>query len=163
MFNNTEKNNILNASTNINQDTSIEGEIISKNDIRLDGFFTGKIDTKKKIIIGREGTFIGKINCQNLIVDGSIQGEAKVSENTSLHATSSFKGILSTQKLCVKEGALFDGDCKTILKNKSNNHENIKAAKNLAESDWATDLNFVFSGSACSAPGPAGLLGPSLS
>ena len=127
MFNKTKNNITVIASTKINKDTSIEGQIISKNDIRLDGFFTGKINTKKKIIIGKNGTLIGKLNCENLIVEGSIQGEAKVSDNTSLLASSSFKGILSTQKLCVEEGAFFDGDCKTILKSKFNDLGNIKA------------------------------------
>ena len=117
MFNKTKNNITVIASTKINKDTSIEGQIISKNDIRLDGFFTGKINTKKKIIIGTNGTLIGKLNCENLIVEGSIQGEAKVSDNTSLLASSSFKGILSTQKLCVEEGAFFDGDCKGVPNN----------------------------------------------
>lgn len=117
MFKKTETSHPLTAPTKINQDTSMEGEIFSKNDIRLDGIFNGKINTEKKIIIGIKGAFSGKLKCKNLIVEGSIQGEATVSNSTSLIATSSFNGILSTHKFSVEEGASFDGDCKTIVKN----------------------------------------------
>ena len=107
----------MTTSSKINQGTFMEGEITSKNDIRLDGILNGKINTDKKIIIGIHGTFSGKLKCENLIVEGSIKGEATVSNSTSLLARSSFSGILSTQKFNVEEGASFDGDCKTIIKN----------------------------------------------
>ena len=45
----------------------MEGDIVSKNDIRLDGNLIGKMTTKKKIIIGKKGFFNGKLKCENLI------------------------------------------------------------------------------------------------
>ena len=55
MFKKTEKGYTITDPTKINHDTSIEGEIFSKNDIRLDGILNGKIITEKKIIIGKRG------------------------------------------------------------------------------------------------------------
>ncbi len=104
------------AHTKINQGTSMEGEIISKNDIRLDGILNGKINTEKKIFIGKKGAFNGKLKCENLILEGSLQGEASVSNSTSLLATSIFNGVLSTHKFSVEEGAFFEGDCKTTIR-----------------------------------------------
>ena len=52
----------------------MEGDIVSKNDIRLDGNLIGKMTTKKKIIIGKKGFFNGKLKCENLIVEGKIKG-----------------------------------------------------------------------------------------
>lgn len=117
MFKKTETGDILITPTKINQDTSMKGEIISKNDIRLDGILNGKMTTKKKIIIGKNGFFSGKLKCEDLIVQGSLEGEASVSNRTSLLATSSFNGVLSTHKFSVEEGATFQGDCKTTVKN----------------------------------------------
>ena len=120
MFKKTETNHPLINPTKINQDTSMEGDIVSKNDIRLDGNLIGKMTTKKKIIIGKKGFFNGKLKCENLIVEGKIKGEAKVTNSTALLAYSNFNGLLSTQKFSVEEGASFEGNCITL---KENNQE----------------------------------------
>ena len=118
MFKKTETGHTVTDPTKINHDTSMEGEIFSKNDIRLDGILNGKMTTEKKIIIGKKGVFSGKLKCENLILEGSIDGEATVSNSASLMATSSFNGVLSTHKFRVEEGAFFEGDCKTMTENK---------------------------------------------
>lgn len=117
MFKKTETNHPLINPTKINQDTSMEGDIVSKNDIRLDGNLIGKMTTKKKIIIGKKGFFNGKLKCENLIVEGKIKGEAKVTNSTALLAYSNFDGVLSTQKFSVEEGASFEGNCITLQEN----------------------------------------------
>ena len=124
VFKKTETNHPLINPTKINQDTSMDGDIVSKNDIRLDGNLIGKMTTKKKIIIGKKGFFNGKLKCENLIVEGKIKGEAKVTNSTALLAYSNFNGLLSTQKFSVEEGASFEGNCITL---KENNQE--KTAK----------------------------------
>lgn len=117
MFKKTETNHPLINPTKINQDTSMEGDIVSKNDIRLDGNLIGKMTTKKKIIIGKKGFFNGKLKCENLIVEGKIKGEAKVTNSTALLAYSNFDGVLSTHKFSVEEGASFEGNCITLQEN----------------------------------------------
>ena len=119
MFKKTESDQPLTDPTKINQDTSVEGEIVSKNNIRLDGSFTGKMTTQKKIVIGKTGFFSGKIICKNLVVEGVIKGEATVSNSTNLFENSSFNGILSTKKIGVEEGAIFDGNCITLEESKA--------------------------------------------
>lgn len=145
MFKKTEKEYTITDPTKINHDTSIEGEIFSKNDILLDGILNGKMITKKKIIIGKTGAFTGKLQCENLILEGSLEGEAKVSNSTFLMATSRFKGILSTQKFRVEEGASFEGDCKTVVIGESSepqrNNEIIEVSISPEPED--TDQNYL--------------------
>lgn len=134
MFKKTEKGYTITDPTKINHDTSIEGEIFSKNDIRLDGILNGKMITEKKIIIGKRGAFTGKLQCENLILEGSLEGEAKVSNSTFLVVISRFKGTLSTQEFKVEEGAYFEGECKTVVIGESSepqrDNEIIQATKN---------------------------------
>lgn len=115
MFNKAENDSNLTDPTKISQSTSIDGEISSKNDIRLDGNLKGKIFCKKKIIIGKTAVFIGELHCENLIIEGAIDGQANVSDTTSMSASSSFNGSLSTHKFTIEYGASFDGNCKTIV------------------------------------------------
>ncbi len=119
MFKKTKIEIVLKEPTIINQNTLIKGEIFSKSDIKLDGFLKGKMISEKKIIIGKNGEFVGELKCEDLIIEGSVEGKALVSNITSLFTKSKFNGVLSTQKFKVEEGASFDGDCQTITPNKS--------------------------------------------
>lgn len=138
MFKKTEINQPLTNLTKINQDTSMEGEIVSKSDIRLDGNLTGKMITRKKIIIGKKGFFSGKIKCETLIVQGIVKGEATVTKSTALHDTSTFNGILSTQKFNVEEGAIFDGNCITLGESKSTDLKKLAEIKEEIQSSKST-------------------------
>lgn len=104
--------------TKINYNTEIKGELVSDNDIRLDGHLEGKLISKKKIVIGKKGFFSGELECENLIVEGNLQGEATVGNTTSILAYSSFSGTLKTLKFYVEEGASFEGVCNTTSENK---------------------------------------------
>jgi cytoskeletal protein CcmA (bactofilin family) len=138
VFKKTEINQPLTNLTKINQDTSMEGEIVSKSDIRLDGNLTGKMITRKKIIIGKKGFFSGKIKCETLIVQGIVKGEATVTKSTALHDTSTFNGILSTQKFSVEEGAIFDGNCITLGESKSTDLKKLAEIKEEIQSSKST-------------------------
>jgi cytoskeletal protein CcmA (bactofilin family) len=116
----------------------MEGEIVSKSDIRLDGNLTGKMITRKKIIIGKKGFFSGKIKCETLIVQGIVKGEATVTKSTALHDTSTFNGILSTQKFSVEEGAIFDGNCITLGESKSTDLKKLAEIKEEIQSSKST-------------------------
>jgi cytoskeletal protein CcmA (bactofilin family) len=116
----------------------MEGEIVSKSDIRLDGNLTGKMITRKKIIIGKKGFFSGKIKCETLIVQGIVKGEATVTKSTALHDTSTFNGILSTQKFNVEEGAIFDGNCITLGESKSTDLKKLAEIKEEIQSSKST-------------------------
>jgi cytoskeletal protein CcmA (bactofilin family) len=116
----------------------MEGEIVSKSDIRLDGNLTGKMITRKKIIIGKKGFFSGKIKCETLIVQGIVKGEATVTKSTALHDNSTFNGILSTQKFSVEEGAIFDGNCITLGESKSTDLKKLAEIKEEIQSSKST-------------------------
>ena len=104
MFKKTEINQPLTNLTKINQDTSMEGEIVSKSDIRLDGNLTGKMIARKKIIIGKKGFFSGKIKCETLIVQGIVKGEATVTKSTALHDTSTLTEYFQPKNSVLKKG-----------------------------------------------------------
>ena len=140
MFKKTETGDLSDPSK-INYDTSMEGEIISKNDIRLDGILKGKMTTEKKIIIGKKGVFDGKLKCENLILEGKVEGKALVSDRAYLMSTSSFRGVLSTHKFKVDEGAYFVGDCKTMTKNKNTEYDKVIEVIDETKNSEPNDMN----------------------
>ncbi len=133
MFKKTKINIDLTNATIISQNSSFEGEVLSEDDIRLDGFFKGEMTSGKKIIIGKNGVFYGELKCENLINKGKIKGNASVSNSTILFAKSKFNGILSTQNFKVEGGASFDGNCNTGSANQS--FETIEIIKEESENE----------------------------
>lgn len=92
--------------------TTVEGKIISEGDIRIDGVVRGSLDCKAKVVIGVTGVVEGDIICQNALIEGKFDGKIIVKEMLSLRGTAQVNGDISTQKLVVEAGALFNVTCK---------------------------------------------------
>ena len=113
MFNKETSQPFLSDACIIASKTSINGKIFSEKDFRLDGVFSGKLECKKRVILGEKAVFKGELNCENLSIYGDIDAQVTVSNETSINSTAIFKGTLITQKLKVEEGAIFEGNCST--------------------------------------------------
>ena len=92
--------------------TSIEGNIKSENDIRIDGNLVGDLTCGAKVIIGPQGKVNGQINCVNAVVEGKFDGILIVKELLTLASTAVVKGDIKTNKWIVQSGAIFNGECK---------------------------------------------------
>lgn len=91
--------------------TSINGEIKSNGDVRIDGTLVGSVNTKGKVVIGSTGTVEGEIMCQNADISGAINGNITVAELLALKGTANLKGEIITNKLSIEPGANFSGSC----------------------------------------------------
>ena len=107
------KNNIqeTNSVNLIGSGTTIEGDIKSTGDIRIDGNLIGSLNTKGKLVIGSTGSIDGEIICQNADISGNIKGKITVTELLSLKATSKLTGDIIANKLAIEPGANFSGSC----------------------------------------------------
>lgn len=92
--------------------TEITGDIKSNGDIRIDGFLTGNLTTKGKVVIGPTGKVKGEVYCKNSEVSGNIDGRISVSQLLTLKADSRITGDIVTFKLSIEPGAKFTGNCK---------------------------------------------------
>jgi len=104
--------------------TTIDGNIVSNGDIRIDGSLKGNLSTKGKVIVGDTGKIHGEVNCKNFEVEGSVEGKVMVSELLSLRSRSKILGDISTQKLAIEPGAVFTGKC-----DMSGSNQNLNATK----------------------------------
>lgn len=91
--------------------TTIDGDITTNGDIRIDGSLTGSINVKGKLVVGVSGMLEGEIICQNADVSGTIKGKIGVAELLSLKASSKLTGDIITNKIAVEPGATFSGSC----------------------------------------------------
>jgi cytoskeletal protein CcmA (bactofilin family) len=100
-----------NSINQIGAGTTIKGDIISNEAIRIDGTLEGSLTTKGKLVIGATGIIEGEVVCQNADVWGTVRGQVTVSELLSLKATARINGDINTSKLAIEPGAVFTGAC----------------------------------------------------
>lgn len=91
--------------------TTVNGNIITETDFRLDGQVEGDISCKGKIVIGPKGRVIGNIISVNAEVLGEVEGSVRVSEKLILKATANIKGDVFAQSLEIEPNARFNGVC----------------------------------------------------
>jgi len=130
-FNNREQKNEeeLNGARNIiGKRTTLQGDLETLGNIRLEGKMIGNIKTKLKLIVGHSSEVEGSVIAQNVDVEGQITGNIEVSEVLTLKSTAVINGDIMTNKLVVETGAVFNGGCKMGVSKKE-----IKIARNLTE------------------------------
>lgn len=104
----------VNSVSRISAGTIIKGDIQSPYDIRIDGQFDGKIQSKGRVVIGESAVIKGDIVCENIDLWGRVEGNLYVKDTLSLKGGCKMDGNLNISRLSVELGAIFNGSCKTI-------------------------------------------------
>ena len=110
----SEPNLNVNSISRISAGTIIKGEIISPSDIRIDGTFEGKVQTKGRVVVGETAVVKGDIICENIDLWGKVNGNVFVKDTLALMEGCQVDGNLNVKRLSVELGATFNGSCKTI-------------------------------------------------
>ena len=107
----------VNSISRISAGTVIKGEIVSPYDIRIDGTFEGKIQSKGRVVVGESAHIKGDIICENIDLWGKVDGGVFVKDTLALKEGCVVNGNLHIKKLSVELGATFNGNCKMITDN----------------------------------------------
>lgn len=99
------------AATLISAGTVLKGDIVSENDLRIDGTVKGNIKCSSKIIIGATGFVDGNIEGVQADVTGKVQGNIMVKEFLQLRGECNVVGNLAAAKLQIDPTATFNGQC----------------------------------------------------
>lgn len=117
MFSNNQKEKVKTeeASTSssiIGKGTSVEGDLHTIGNIRIEGDVKGNVTCKSKIALGQSSYVEGTVLAQNAEIAGEIQGSIEISELLILRPTAVIHGDIITNKLIVESGATFNGSCR---------------------------------------------------
>lgn len=92
--------------------TILTGNLVTQDDIRIDGVIEGNITSKGKIIIGNNGHIAGDIECNTLDLLGKVSGNIECEDTLILRSTSNLIGDIISKTLEIETGARFTGSCK---------------------------------------------------
>lgn len=90
-------------------DTLYNGQLSFAGSVRIDGEFTGEINSEGTLILGKDARVSGQINVAQLILSGRIDGDIVVSKQTTMHKTAYLTGNIVTPILIMEEGATLQG------------------------------------------------------
>jgi cytoskeletal protein CcmA (bactofilin family) len=116
MFSNKEDKKVAEeisiSNNSIGKGTTLEGNIESFGNIRIDGKVVGNVKTKSKVALGQSSYLEGNLLAQNAEIEGEVKGVIEVSDILVLKATCVINGDIYTNKLVIESGAKFNGECK---------------------------------------------------
>lgn len=90
------------------KDTVVNGNIRSDHDLYIEGKVKGDIHCQAGLTLAPNAEIIGDVWCENLIIAGTIAGNAEVIHKASLEAEAVIKGYLITSSLSVYSSAVIE-------------------------------------------------------
>lgn len=92
-------------------DASMQGTIAFKDpvNLRINGSFEGKLDTKGNLTIGENARVKANINGDRIIIAGKVTGDIHATQGLSVISPAVIIGNIVTPRLSVSEGAIIEG------------------------------------------------------
>ena len=102
-------------------DASMQGSLSFKDpvNLRINGKFEGILNTKGNLMIGEHALVNADINGESIIIAGRVNGNINALKELKIISPACVVGEISTPLLSVAEGAVFDGSCKMLSKEKA--------------------------------------------
>lgn len=115
----------------------VTGQLAFEGSARIDGSIEGEILCHGTLTIGEGADVRAKISSQVVIVRGKVEGDVTAKEKVELVAPARLFGNVTTPRLIITEGVVFDGDCSMgaakeingVAHSKSMNAEKFAAAQ----------------------------------
>jgi excisionase family DNA binding protein len=82
--------------------------------LKINGRFTGRLDSKGTLTIGSTATVEANINGENVVVAGKVKGNILAKKMLVLLPTAVLTGDISAHRLNIVEGAVFQGHCQML-------------------------------------------------
>ena len=94
----------------IGKTMKIEGELVSDEDLTIEGQVTGTIEVTKTLTIGKNGDVSADINARVVKIIGKARGNIIASDKVEILSNGRYNGNIKSEKLVVSEGAVLIGN-----------------------------------------------------
>jgi cytoskeletal protein CcmA (bactofilin family) len=96
--------------TIVGMDSLLSGVIHAGGSIRLEGAYSGEINSQGTVFVGLKSSVKGNIHAMRVVVAGDVQGDIDVVESIDILSTGKISGDIRGKKLTIDEGATFQGN-----------------------------------------------------
>ena len=91
--------------------TTIQGNLDTENDLRLEGTVKGEVTVNGKVVLGQSGIIEGTLNAAEAVIHGKITGNLYINKLLQLASTAVIEGDITASQFSVQEGAVYRGKC----------------------------------------------------
>ena len=96
------------------QGTEFEGLLSFRGSARVDGKFSGDVVAEGCLVIGEGAQVRARIEVDELIVGGELEGEIHARKRVELLKTARVVGSVRSPRLAVAEGGVLEGRCQAV-------------------------------------------------
>jgi cytoskeletal protein CcmA (bactofilin family) len=100
----------------------LDGEITFKDMLRINGHVAGRVSSVKgTLIVDASAKVDADIEVAVAVINGTVNGDVIGHERVEIGPGAVINGSISTRSLMMRPGAVFDGDCRMLKNEKSDN------------------------------------------
>lgn len=89
----------------------VEGELRFDTSFRVDGRFTGKVNSAGDLIVGEGGEVEGDLRAGQVFISGTVRGTIRAAKKIQISPRGKVFAEIDTPALVIEDGAFFEGRC----------------------------------------------------
>ena len=94
----------------IGQGVTVEGKIVSKQDIRIDGHVSGSIEVgDHELLLGAGSELKANVNARSVLIGGKVEGDITATERVQIQSTGVLLGDVVAPRLIIQDGGMIKG------------------------------------------------------
>ncbi len=98
--------------TFLGPETTLEGKLVFEGTVRLDGHFTGTVESKEgTMVVGEKAVIHADILVHTAVVCGEVSGNINATNRIELHSPARVFGDLCAPTVVIDAGVVFHGNC----------------------------------------------------
>jgi cytoskeletal protein CcmA (bactofilin family) len=98
--------------TLLGKGSEFEGKLVFRGQVRIDGKYSGQIQTDEVLIIGPSAKVNAEIAAGTIVISGSVEGVIRASGVVELHKGAKVKGTIESPQVTMERDVTFDGTMK---------------------------------------------------
>ena len=95
--------------TIIGPSVQIEGDFISKGNIKVEGVVKGRLETEKDLEIAQSANVEANVSSNNMVIAGKVSGDIKAKGKITILESGRVFGDVTSATLAINPGAVFSG------------------------------------------------------
>lgn len=90
--------------------SKFEGKLSFNEMVRLDGIFSGEVESSDTLVVGETAEIDGTINVGALILSGKFKGDIRATTSVEIRAPAKVDGRIETPSLKIEDKVVFNGE-----------------------------------------------------
>jgi len=98
-------------SANIGKSVTIKGQILSREDLTIDGEVEGTVELQEnRLTVGPNGKVLASVKAREIVVFGTIHGNVETTDKIDIRKDAKLVGDIKTARIVIEDGAYFKGN-----------------------------------------------------